>query len=135
MPLSALIVPADRDRLADLLVDLFDRPAGLTLTLAAEGGIGRPPLAGRMMILPLRSDLGDVSRALGCLVTDGDPGRTPRRFGIESVRIDPIDAAAGAPAPVPGSVTGVTGDRMRPVRAARLRAERPYLRLVSSDEG
>ena len=91
MPISAFIDPADRDRLASLLSDLFERPARVTLHLDAAGGLGRPALTGQMELLPLRSDLGDISRALGCLVTSGLPGRTPRRFRITSAQVMPVD--------------------------------------------
>ena len=120
MPLSCLIAPSDRDRFSDALVDLFDRPARVELTLEAEGGLGRPALAGRMLLLPLRSDLGDISRALGCLVTQGPIGRTPRRFRIAAVTSRPIEAEGMAP---PQERPRVAEDLPHP-------AERPYLRVV-----
>ena len=112
MPLSCLIVPAERDRFADALVDLFDRPAKIGMTLEAEGGFGRPALTGRMLLLPLRSDLGDISRALGCLVTQGPIGRTPRRFRITGVEASSV---------VAGNGLGPTAPHP---------SERPYLRVV-----
>jgi hypothetical protein len=36
--------------------------------------------------LPLRDDMGDITRAVGCLVTEGHIGRTPRRFTVDSGR-------------------------------------------------
>ena len=133
MPISALIEPSDRDQLADLLVELFDRPAVLDLELVSAGGLGRTPLTGRMVLMPLRSDLGDISRALGCLVTDAAPGRTPRRFYIRSLRIEPLE---GVPergtSPAVGPVASVADDDAAPLT---LRSERPYLRLVRPDQG
>jgi len=76
MPLATFIEPRDRDAFALRLVDLFDGPAILRFALRGRRGIGRPALGGTMMLLPLRSDLGDISRALGCLVTRGPVGRT-----------------------------------------------------------
>lgn len=35
-----------------------------------------------MLLLPLRSDLGDVTRALGCLIAEGEIGQGPRRFDL-----------------------------------------------------
>ena len=116
MPLSCLIAPADRDRFADALVEVFDRPAKLRVTLEAEGGLGRPALTGQMLLLPLRSDLGDISRGLGCLVTQGPIGRTPRRFRITGLELSPVLTQNG-PASAPES-------------GLPHRSERPYLRVV-----
>ena len=91
MPLSALIAPEDRAQLADAMVDLFERPATLRLELTAPGGVRRPALAATLIVLPLRSDLGDISRALGCFVTSGQIGATPRRFRIVDCQVAPID--------------------------------------------
>jgi hypothetical protein len=46
------------------------------------------------MLLPLRSDLGDVSRALGCLVSHGRIGRPVRRFAIARSETLPLSSAA-----------------------------------------
>lgn len=129
MPISSLIEPEDRDRLADVLVDLFDRPATLRLTLAAKGGQEKTPLLGTMLILPLRSDLGDISRALGCLVTQGSIGTTPRRFAITDCTVTPITSEPVAPfledADALGSDAAAGMADIPP-----LPSERPYLQLV-----
>ena len=140
MPVSTFIDPADRDTLADHMVELFDRPARIELDIASEGGFGRARLAGRIVMLPLRSDLGDVSRALGCLVTQGAMGRAPRRFRITGQRVVPIDlshapstttttttAATPVLAPVPGLAEAPAQFQGK---ANRLASERSYLRLV-----
>ena len=57
-------------------------PTLVLLAGISEVNDGRPQLHGRMLILPLKSDLGDVTRALGCLVTAGESGRGPRRFDL-----------------------------------------------------
>ncbi|MFU8779145.1 MAG: PAS domain-containing protein [Roseovarius sp.] len=94
MPLSSFIAPPAREAFALELVDLFERPARLEMDLHGKAGLGRPEMTGRLMLWPLRSDLGDVSRALGCLVTRGEIGRASRRFEIEAVRVLPLGAAA-----------------------------------------
>jgi hypothetical protein len=132
MPISALIEPGDRDQLADLLVDLFDRPATLDLDLVSVGGLGRSQLHGRLILLPLRSDLGDISRALGCLVADDAPGRTPRRFFIKSCRIQPIgEMPLPATPAVMARQTARDAEHGPELKLAR--SERPYLRLVRQD--
>ena len=126
MPLATFIEPRDRDGFAMRVVDLFDGPAILRLALRGRRGLGRPALGGTLMLLPLRSDLGDISRALGCLVTDGPAGRAPRRFAVTGAETLPLSGAtprAGAPALRPvagGRATGPSGRR-----------ERSHLRLVT----
>lgn len=119
MPLSCVIAPEDRDRFAASVVELFDRPARVVVTLEAEGGFGRPALSGRMLLLPLRSDLGNISRALGCLVAQGPIGRTPRRFRIKGIETQPIGAVGPSQAP--------TATPSAPMAHP---SERPYLQVV-----
>lgn len=104
MPISTLIEPGSRDAFADALAGVFDRPSRLWLQLRAAGGFGRPPLTGAMAVLPLRCDRGEVSRALGAIVTDAPPGRAPRRFAVSRYQADPVSAAVdetAPPAPLP----------------------------------
>ena len=130
MPLSALIEPEDRDRLADALVDLFERPAILKLSLTAKGNFGKAPLTGTMLILPLRSDLGDISRALGCLVTQGVIGSTPRRFRITHCDITPVNREASQE--LNELAEPQTAFTAAPAKDA-LASERSYLKLVRKD--
>ena len=133
MPLSAFVVPAHRDRLADALVRLFDEPATLRLDLAAPGGIGAPPLTGTLLLLPLRSDLGDISRALGCLVTEeGETGRAPRRFEITASHIRGLEPAPSAQASDPGTVRPAASEFAEGTTAFDHSGPRAHLRLVTS---
>ena len=127
MPLSSVIAPGSREALALHLVDLFERPATLRMELCSTGGPGRPGLRGTLFMLPLRSDLGDVSRALGCLVTTGGAGRAPRRFEIVDARITPVRAdTERGEAGTLRVVAGGRGTRLRePV------SSRAHLRLVT----
>ena len=61
-------------------------------------------VAARMLLLPLKSDLGDVTRAMGAIVTDGAIGRNPRRMVIEGHTHrtlvgygEPLDSIIAAP--------------------------------------
>ncbi|MCZ4351329.1 PAS domain-containing protein [Roseovarius aestuarii] len=132
MPLSAFFNSDHRGALSDALVEVFDAPATLHMDLSSKGRAGAPAMSGQLIVLPLRSDLGDVSRALGCLVTKGTPGRGPRRFDIDEVRITKIDLGQGITLDMPKSTapapTGFAEDRAAPLS----KAERPYLRLVKN---
>ncbi|MEM6742059.1 MAG: PAS domain-containing protein, partial [Pseudomonadota bacterium] len=90
MPMTAFFTPEARKMVSVALERVFADPAIVRLTLSGETGLGRPALDARLLLLPLKSDFGDVSRALGCLVTAGPLGRSPRRFAVRAEEIDPI---------------------------------------------
>lgn len=90
MPICAVLNPSSRGRFSDVLETVFRAPQGAELTLFAKGEYARPEVNGRMLIMPLRSDLGDVTRALGCLVSEGNIGTAPRRFDLAAERMLPL---------------------------------------------
>ncbi|MCR9086509.1 MAG: PAS domain-containing protein [Rhodobacteraceae bacterium] len=151
MPLTSFFVPDARPMISETLEHVFEEPATARLTLAGERGLGKPELEAELLLLPLKSDLGDISRVLGCLVARGDIGRTPRRFSVTETRRNPLLQAAiedhvdMRPEP-PLRNTEPTLSEARPlslnephvpfeheqmhVPTTRLPAERPYLKLV-----
>ena len=52
-----------------------------------------------MTLLPLRSDMGDLTRMIGALATTGRIGRTPRRFSIAETEFLPAFGAGRPAAP------------------------------------
>ncbi len=94
MPLTAFFTASARKAVADASEAAFREPAIVEADLISEAGIGRPVLNARLMLLPLRSDLGDITRALGCLVAEGAVCRVPRRFEIESIRVQSLGREA-----------------------------------------
>ena len=132
MPLSAFIAPEHREQLANALVQVFDAPATVRIDLSVKARLGTPALRGTLLVMPLRSDLGDVSRALGCLVTEGTPGRGPQRFDIDTLAVRPLGntaVLASRIAPVEAetqATPGFAAPSTPPLRPT----ERPYLRLV-----
>lgn len=90
MPATAFFSTAARQMMAEVLEQVFAGPVIAEIDLISERAIGRPSLGGTMLLLPMQSDLGDISRALGCLVTEGTIGRGPRRFEISGTRLTPI---------------------------------------------
>lgn len=89
MPLSSLIAPSDRERFGQGIAAVFADPAIVRMDLRAEGGFGKPDLEASLILLPLRSDFGDMTRGLGALISHGRIGRTPRRFKVDRVHISP----------------------------------------------
>ncbi len=154
MPFTSLFTAPARRRMMDVLESVFEGPRKAEISIVAEKGIGRPALAGRILLLPLRSDLGDVSRILGGFATTGNIGRPPRRFDISGIQMAEIGGKARVflPAgkrpesrPAPAGAAGTAeGFAERPAGFAppppgtenhggRARG-RPHLRLVKSDD-
>lgn len=128
MPLTAFFAAAARRETGDILARVFDGSETAELTLVPERSTGRERMDARMLLLPLRSDLGDVSRALGCMVGLGPAGRGPRRFEIAGAR---LARPSGADRPLmPGFAEPRVSFLPRAVRADTM--VRPRLRLVVS---
>ena len=112
MPFTSFFTPAARNTVTDALELVFDGPQVAELTLTAEKGIGRPAMDARVILLPLRSDLGEVTRVLGALVTDGQIGRSPRRFDVTDVQMKALErghapATVAEPAPKQAGRSGL----------------------------
>ncbi|WP_281992066.1 PAS domain-containing protein [Sulfitobacter geojensis] len=102
MPLTSFFTPAARPTVADLLEVVFQTPAISTLRLTSPASGTRPALEARMILLPLKSDLGDVSRVLGGFVSKGEIGPAPRRFDILTKEVlHIVTGQPPMPAPVP----------------------------------
>lgn len=101
MPLCAMTNPSSRGRLADVLESVFKAPQIAELILTSPSDYARPALSGRLLLLPLRSDLGDITRVLGCLMAEGMMGRAPRRFDLDDVTLSPVITGAKIMSPSP----------------------------------
>ncbi len=134
MPLTALLTPDARAILSEKIEEVCQMPAVCTLRLSADDSAGRPALEARMLLLPLKSDLGDVSRVLGCWVTQGEVGLAPRRFEVITHQMQPLLTGTPlrpflpppAPAPRPKAPAGQA--------APQTGVTRGHLRLVSSND-
>ncbi len=125
MPLTAFFEPSARDDVKSILDQVLTGPAVAELGLLSKGKLGRTSLQARMILLPLKSDLGDVSRILGVMVSDGTIGATPRRFIVSDRRVNTISDLQQPPRPVQQQAEGFAEDQTTFKGA-------PHLRLVSS---
>lgn len=132
MPFSALFAPASRDVLGRHLERLFSAPATVFAELSGEPGLGRPALAGQMLLLPLCDSGGAVSRILGCLVVEGHIGRHPRRLMLGRADVQLLDMPGKRPAAQPAPLAGLAEEPL-PFSAAPASAS-PALRLVVSND-
>ncbi len=139
LPLSTLFLPEARLRLAEVLERVFTLPEAAELHLEAERSIGRPALAARLLLLPLHSNGGARDLILGCLATDGEIGRAPRRFAIARAveeRLILPDLAEAAPEMIPDPAPAFAEPPVAPLQPGTRRPVpgKPHLRLVYSSE-
>lgn len=154
MPLTAMFVPESRAKLSEALEAVFETPQVSVVTLKAERGIGRGEMEAQLLLCPLKSDLGDVNRVLGCLQSKGDIGRQPRRFEVVSIQSRPLlgnpmdqtfqTTTKGSPVPAgfeeakkayEDSRSAMPPQKAPPRQPPRPpRSRKPFLRLIKSDD-
>lgn len=148
MPLSAMLVPEARARMSEVLEAVCETPQVTTVTLKSDHGIGRAALDAQLLLCPLKSDLGDVNRILGCLQSAGEIGRQPRRFNITDVSTRPLltDETIASKTLSSRNVTprkafefprNLMGESKDAAGDERLQAKKPrvpFLKLVASND-
>ncbi|MQQ07115.1 PAS domain-containing protein [Epibacterium sp. SM1979] len=92
MPLSAFFTPEARKQLSAAMESMFETPAIVEMGLQTETTRTRGAREAHMLLLPLRSDLGDISRALGVFVSEGNPTGVSQRFAISSIDMRSVSA-------------------------------------------
>ncbi|GAB5438575.1 PAS domain-containing protein [Falsiruegeria mediterranea] len=126
MPLTALFTGAARAEVGAVLEHMFDTPAVAELDLIAERRFALSPLEARMVLLPLKSDFGDTSRALGVLVAEGELGkRTSHSFDVTRSQLRDLNGEHTVPPAVVEEVPGLAEEPASFDGA-------PHLRLVAS---
>lgn len=97
-----LVDSEDRLRFDRLLNVVMGEPAVVELKLEAPGRVGRHQAT--MLLMPLRSDFGDINRVLGCTSSDSEQFAAPLAFSIRDVSVTPIEPSAAVEnrQPMPG---------------------------------
>ncbi|QIR86350.1 PAS domain-containing protein [Paracoccus sp. AK26] len=121
MAFCSLANPSSRGRWSDVLESVFRAPQIAEMTLHAKADYARPELSARLLLLPLASDLGDVTRALGCIIAEGQIGIAPRRFDLVADQVLPIIDGGKTLTPSPSDL----GQDWRSARPAKLQAPLP----------
>lgn len=132
MPLCALLNSSSRGRLSDVLESVFRAPQLAELQLHATAEYARPELTARMLLLPLKSDLGDVTRALGCLISVGDAGVAPRRFSLVGDQVMPIVEGGRTIAPSPSALGLIDEAPASAVKGKRNKKSENGIRVASA---
>lgn len=105
MPFCALFNPRARGHLSDVVEAVFRGPQLAHMMLHAPLAAGGE-VDGQMLLMPLKSDLGDVTRILGCLVAEDVPARGPVRFDLGAEQFEAL-TPGGAVLP-PGTPPGLS---------------------------
>ncbi|MEY8798978.1 PAS domain-containing protein [Leisingera sp. XS_AS12] len=112
MPATAFFTTDARKQLSSAMEHMFETPAIVELGLQIEAPRLRTPRSARMLLLPLRSDLGDISRVLGVLVADEGATVTSQRFSITSIEMRAVtDASAETASPEFKAKSRTEGER------------------------
>ncbi|RNF33771.1 PAS domain-containing protein [Paracoccus methylarcula] len=90
MPLCSLINRVSRKRVSEVTETVFRAPQIAEMQLSSQSVPGSSGIRGNMLLLPLKSDLDDVTRALGCLVSQGTVGVRPQRFDLDGTKFTPV---------------------------------------------
>jgi hypothetical protein len=88
-----LIDEADRIRFDRLLNVVMTEPAVVELRLAAQNRAGI--FRATMLLMPLRSDFGEINRVIGCTSGDGELYAPPLAFSIQDVAVTPVEPSLG----------------------------------------
>ncbi len=117
-----LIDEPDRDRFDRLLNVVMGEPAVVELKLTAPNRAGL--YRATMLMMPLRSDFGDINRVIGCTSGDGELYAPPLSFSIDEVAVTPVEASMAPEArqPMPGFAEGPTRFAPAPPPAPKLRS-------------
>lgn len=89
-----LIDETDRLRFERLLNVVMSEPSVVELKLSADGRAGR--YRASMLLMPLRSDFGEINRVLGCTSGQGELFAPPLAFRIDDVSVSPIEPSQNA---------------------------------------
>lgn len=130
MPISALFSTQSRDPFCAALSEMFDRPAILQARLTARSGKGRHPICGQMMLLPLCLETGEISRAMGAIITNADKGSEPQRLHADAFQLRPLLVRPDSDF----AVEGTQGGSAFAEEATPLRGQPPKLRIVHSSD-
>jgi len=89
----------ERDHIQNVLEQILRRPAIGELVLAGRDLSG-VSYEVNMILLPLRSDMGEVNRVIGCISYPQKPFTAPLRFAVKSKKITPLSALGSSVAEV-----------------------------------
>ena len=132
---------SERDRIQQVLSQILIRPAIGELTLTGRDITGKK-VEVNMILLPLRSDMGEVNRVIGGISYPQTSFTAPLRFAIDEQKLTPLSALGNSSAEIavgfsekiepfrPQSVRAVS-ENSNPEATPKMRG---HLKLVQDDE-
>lgn len=90
VPISSFFRSTRRNDMAAALEACFDTPASVEATLLARSLQQAPEVPGRMLLLPMRCDLGRISRILGAIKMSGPLVSDAYRLQLDDVQVTPL---------------------------------------------
>ena len=138
MPADSMIAPEGRETFDEILQKVFDGPEIVELHLEpARPGIAC--LGGQMLLLPMKSDRGEISRILGCIVADELTGAPPHRFVVAAKKATRIvtrgfEHMSKTETGFAEQTDSYTAGPVTPKRYAPERPKAGFLKLVKSDD-
>ncbi len=131
MPPEAFMEAAHRAQFTQHINAVLSDPSVVELDLKGTGTDGKETEA-QMLLLPLRSDFGEVTRVLGCIVTKDRAMKAPVNFSISGVRSRAI-RADGTTEAVGDVMPGFSEDQ--PTYSPPVTGSKPVLRSVEGNPG
>lgn len=122
MPISSFFRTTGRADMAAALEACFDTPAVIEAHLTARSLQRAPDVPGKLIMLPMRCDLGRISRILGAAKMSGPMVSDAYRLEMSDVSVKPV--FGDRPAPPPSAHTAAPTSTPR----------RPHLELVHSSD-
>ncbi|WP_417675913.1 PAS domain-containing protein [Pseudodonghicola sp.] len=98
LPFTALFADGARVEAGSTLERVFSTPNVAELRLSLSRGGGHPMGEGRLLLLPLTTDEGEIARALGVIVADPACRSLPCRFEVSDRLLRATPGAALRPA-------------------------------------
>ena len=147
----AFMMPEDRARFDSVVFDVVNKPAVTEMVVETVDYNGKSGTA-YILLMPLRSDFGEITRILGCISDNNEPFEAPVRFRITQTQSDPIRFSESAEAPSQAAgfreaaedfrfeagkpaFTSIDGGKSKPEAGDDAPPrDRSHLRLVVSDD-
>ena len=146
----AFMMPEDRSRFDAAIMDVVQKPSVADFVMETVDYNGKSGTA-YLLLMPLRSDFGEITRILGCISDNGEHFEAPVRMRITQARSEMISFKKDeVTAPMPGfaehqkrfetperrpQLAAITGGKKNADEAKREKpkAKRGHLRLVDKE--
>lgn len=147
----AFMMPEDRARFDNAVMEVVEKPAVTEFVMETIDYNGKSGTA-YVLLMPLRSDFGEITRILGCISDSGESFEAPVRFRVTQSHSDLIEFKTDADGVgIPGfaesnagfhhakprpSLSSIDGGKTagEPVQSKKAPARRPNLKIVSTDD-